>query len=557
MVDPVDEERRTIGDVGLLNAFLKIVPAHNVVHLSDDESQKITSTKAKDQLERLLQRIPDRKEPCQVVFYYGGHGKPRGFCMDDGLFRYRDIVELMETYLRKGDSAWFLVDCCYSGNFCTFLQQQEAETGHELKGSYCCIMSTTHDEEAGGDEWCLPGAFVSVMEGNVPSKDNTNKHVDGNGMTVHATIAEAISFMADRHALVKMDRMTAFISGPSISPHDSFPFAISASSDSTESPGKSLAKSIKKFLRGSSKSNESSLLPQIEPFDLNGGDMVFAKWRGGRPTNDSEVYLLPTWYRATVLNAIGENNVVRVQFEHPTPPITWEYDVDMNDITHELNFNYRYFNDTPSGIQRNQRRMAKCGKYVDYSVACSTRVYGLWADEDVLYEAIVISDRDIQWKGINKNHFEKRYSGIVGPYVLVEWIDDEEWTIVPLCHLFIPKDSLDTVPTATELRARAKIMTEQESILSRSPMECLLQSFHSAGKTLVPAESFPSSAHLSCFWAEDSEWYDAKPEKLHDDELNVLSSHLCYKERGAYCIVRWDEDGSKSCLPMKFVRRKR
>ena len=253
MVDPVDEERRTIGDVGLLNAFLKIVPACNVAHLSDDESSKITSTMAKDQLECLLQKIPDRNEPCQVVFYYGGHGKPRGFCMDDGLFRHRDVVELMETYLRKGDLAWFLVDCCYSGNFCNFLQQQEAETGHELKGSYCCIMSTTHDEEAGGDEWCLPGAFVSLMEGNIPSKYGTNNHTDGNDMHFHATIAEAISFMADRHALVKMDRMTASVCGSSINPHDSFPFMISSSSsDSKESPGNSLANSINKFLRGSS-----------------------------------------------------------------------------------------------------------------------------------------------------------------------------------------------------------------------------------------------------------------------------------------------------------------
>ena len=306
-------------------------------------------------------------------------------------------------------------------------------------------------------------------------------------------------------------------------------------------------------------SNKSVLVSQIEPSDLNEGDIVYAKWRGGRPTNDSKVYLFPTWYRATVLtDAIGENDLVRVKFEHPTPPIiAWEYEVDKKDITHELTFNYRYYNDTPSGIQRSQRRMANCGKYVDYSVPVGTRAYGLWADEDVLYEAIIISDRDIRWKGIDKNHFEKKFAGIVGPLVIVEWIDDDLWTIVPLCHLFIPRDSLDTVPTATELRARAKIMTEEESMISRSPMECLLQSFHSAGKTLVPAESVASSTRLLCFWAEDSEWYDAKPGKLHDDDLNILSSHLCYKESGAYCIVRWDEDGSKSCLPKKFVRRRR
>jgi len=555
MVDPVDEERRTIGDVGLLNAFLKLVPEANVVHLSDSESNKITSTVARQQLERLLQHIPGRSNPCQVVVYYGGHGKPKGFCMDDGLCRHRDLVELFETYLREGDSCWMLLDCCYSGNFCTFLQQRVSETGQALKGSYCCIMSTTHDEEAGGDDWCLPGAFVAAMEKRMSSQYNNVDSSENNEEWV-PTIAQAVSYMADQHALRKMDRMTAYISG--VRPDDPFPF-LTEDRNSSFSLGRTLATRLNPFLRGGSSSNHGheSLVPHLDIQDLSVGDAVYAKWRGGKPTRES-IYLMPTWHRATVIGIDeSKDRPVRLQFEHPTPFMTWECELESKDIAEELTFNYRYYNDTPTGIQRAQRRMAKCGKYLDYSVAVGTRVWGLWYDDDELYEGTILSDRDIPWKNLDKEHFEKKYPGIVGPYVIVEWTEEETWTIVPLCHLFIQEHPSDTVPTVAEMRERAMIATEEESALSATPMECLLRSFQSAGKTLRPAEEvLDGSTRLTCFWAEDSEWYAAKPGKLRDNDLNVLPSHLCYKERGDYCIVRWDEDGSQSCLPKNFIRRR-
>lgn len=551
MVDPIDEERKTIGDVGLLNSFLKLVPESNVVHLSDSETTKITTTIARQQLERLLHYIPERTDPCQVVVYYGGHGKLKGLCMDDGLCRHRDLVELMEAYLREGDSCWFLVDCCYSGNFCTFLQQRVAETGQDLKASYCCIMSTTHDEEAGGDDWCLPGAFVAAMEGRIPPRYND---VHENDVVWVPTIAQAISYIADQHAIIKMDRMTAYITGSSIDPNAPFPFMFE-DRDSTFSLGRRLGSS-NNYLRGGGSTNNESRVPRLESQDLSVGDVVYAKWCSGKPTQES-MYLMPTWYCATV-TAIDERNdkPLRVKFEYPTPPMTWEGEVSKEDVTGQLTFNYRYYNDTPSGIQRAQCRMAKCGKFLDYSIPVGTRVWGLWCDDPVLYEGTIMSDRDIPWNHLDKRHFEKKYPGIVGPYVIVEWCGEDKWTIVPLCHLFVQESPSETVPSVAEMRDRARIATEQESTLSHTPMECLMRSFWSAGKSLRPAEEVVGSSQLTCFWAEDSELYAAKPGQLSKDDLNVITSHLCYKESGEYCIVRWDEDGSQSCLPKTFVRRR-
>ena len=545
MIDPVDEERRTIGDVGLLHSFLKIVPDSNVVHLSDSHNRKITTTDARQQLERLLQMIQGREDPCQIVVYYGGHGKPKGFVMDDGLCRHQDTVTLMETYLREGDSCWFLVDCCFSGNFCTFLQQRVAETGQDLKASYCCIMSTTHDEEAGGDEWCLPGAFVAAMEGRIPPQ-----YSDGhdNGETWVPTLAQAVSYMADQHSIRKMDRMTAYISGNAIGPDDPFPFLIAdMDRGSAFARGRALAST---FLRGS---RNEPISPELQPQNLNVGDVVSAKWRGGKSTEVS-TYLLPTWYRATVTAIDESNGSGRFKFYHPTPPLTWECEVEKKDVIDELNFNYRYYNDTPSGIQRAQQRMAKCGKYIDYSIPVGTRVWGLWENDNVLYEAVIMSDRDPPWKKIDSRHFEKQYPSNVGAFVIVEWCEDEEWTIVPLAHLHIKEDPSEPIPSIKKMRDRARIAADQELMLSHTPMECLMRSFRSAGKILRPAQEEAGSSRLTCFWAEDSEWYAARPGELGPDDVGVLASHLCYKEAGEYCIVEWDEDGTKSCLPRKFVR---
>lgn len=562
MVDPVDEERRTIGDVGLLNAFLEYAPECNVLHLSDSKTTKITSTIARENLERLLGQIPERTEPCQVVVYYGGHGKPKGLCMDDGLCRYRDLVALMEAYLDTQDSCWFLVDCCYSGNACTFLQQRVVETGQHLKASYCCIMSTTHDEEADGDEWCLPGAFVAVMEGRVPRHYNDIES-NGNDSEWVPTIAQAVSFMADQHATTKMDRMTAYICGPCIHPDDPFPFVIGGN-DSAFSHGQRLVARSTPMLRGGGSDSHDAPPPRMEqePLqDLKVGDAVYAKWRGGKPTNDS-IHLLPTWYPATV-TAIDDDNAgsVRVKFEYETPKMTWdESDVKRGDITGILTFNYRYYNDTPSGIERAQCHMAKCGKYIDYSIPVGTRVKALWQDDDVLYDGTIMSDRDLPWKKMGKHYFEEKYPGTVGPYVIVEWTEEENWTIVPLCHVFVvPPQNGDSTPTVEEMRNHAKTTIEQESLLSHSPMECLMESLHSAGKTLVPAEQVVGgggTTRLIGFWAEDSEWYGGTPGSLNETDLNVLASHLRYKENGEYCIVCWNEDGSKSCLPASFVRRR-
>jgi len=558
MLDPIDNEREKIGDAGLLNAFLKIIPVNNVVHLSDSHSKKITTAVAKDELERMLQNIPGRDEPCQFVFYYGGHGKSKGFCMDDGLFLYADLVELMETYLRPGDSSWCLLDCCYSGNFCTFLQQRVDETGQDLKGSYCCIMSTTYDEEADGDDWCLPGSFVAVMEGRIPPKYNNNPSSEAVASDFPTTINQAVSFMADQHAIIKMDRMTAYTNGPFICPDDSFPFII-RDYDSTDSPRQSSPKRLNPFLRGGWTTSKQTLavVPHVIPADLHVGDEIYAKWHGGTPENDA-IYLLSTWYRATVVSEAKDDSV-RVKFACPIPPMIWESEVDKKDTTHELSFNYRYYNDTPSGIELAQRRMAKCRKYVDYSIPVGTRVHGLWADQDVLYEAEIISDRDIPWNKLARNHFQKKFSNMKGPYVLVEWTEDECWTIVPRSHVFVHGGSSDTIPAATEMRHQAKLAIQQEKMLVQTPMECLLRSFQSAGKSLIPAEKVADSSQLTCFCAEDSEWFDAEYDvldDLDDDDLEVLASHVCYKETGDYCIVRWDEDGSKSCLPKKFVRKR-
>jgi hypothetical protein len=528
--------RKQIGDVALCRCFRTLVPESQVVFVRDSEA---TVYNAQQQLERLLQGIQGRQ--CKVVVYFGGHGKPDGFCMvDNALYRHRDLVDLMETYLRKGDTCWFLIDCCYSGSFCKSLQQCAIET--ELIGSYCCLMSTTHDTQA-GPEWTLTESWIRAMKGEIRSN---YKDTDSNILTM----AQVVSFMSDQIARVKKDHMTAYICGDSFRPDEPFPFCIRdrdtlSRLDTTTSV---LRECIR--LRGGSKNT-----PRSPPQEWSIGDEMYAKWRGGRPTANSP-YLMPTWYLSTLI-AIYVNNSFRVNFQCPTTLLTWEGTVEGKDVIEELGLHYRYYEETPSCISRGHSYMAECGKYITYAVPVGTRVWALWNEEEVLYEGTIISDRDLSWREMGKKKFENEYPGTIGAFVLVRWVVDGKWSIIPLSHCFVKKNASDTVPSAIEMRQRARIAAGQESILPCIPMESLMASVRSAGKSVRPVEKFVDGTKLMCFWAGSSEWLPATPGVLDpDDDLDVLATHLHYKERGEYCVICWDEDKSQSCLPTKFVRRK-
>lgn len=541
--DEWSKGRKEIGDIALCRCFRMSVPESQIVFVRDSEA---TVYNTQQQLERLLQGI--QGGPCKVVVYFGGHGKPDGFCMaDDILCRHRDIVDLIETYLRKGDTCWFLIDCCYSGSFCTSLQQRVVETGGELKGSYCCLMTTTHDTQA-GPEWTLTESWIRAMRGMIPShyKDSKTSYV---GHQWVPTTAQVVSFISDEIARVKKDRMTTYICGDSFRPDESFPFIIKdkdtlsyLDTTSTSVFGRCIR------LRGGSHNK-----PRLPPHERSVGDEVYAKWRGGKPTAYSS-YLMPTWYLATVI-ALDVDCSFRVNFHCPTTSLTWEGTVDKDDVIEELCFHYRYYEESPSGIEKAQCYMAECGKYMTYALSVGTKVWALWDDHEVLYEGTIMSDRDLPWQEMEKTKFEEDYPGNVGAFVPVRWVVDEKWSIIPLGHCFAEDDSSDAVPSVAEMRQRARIAEEQESTVSYTPMELLMCSFRSAGKTLRPVEEVVDGAELMCFWAGSSEWLSAAPGELDPNDLGVLASHLHYKEGGDYCVIRW-EDGTQSCLPKKFLRRR-
>jgi hypothetical protein len=270
--------------------------------------------------------------------YFGGHGAPDGFCMvDDALCRHRDLVDLMETYLRKGDACWFLIDCCYSGSFCKSLQQLAIET--ELKGSYCCLMSTTHDTLA-GPEWTLTESWIRAMKGKIPSN---YKDVDGK----IPTMAQVVSFMSDQIARVKKDQMTTYICGDSFRPQEPFPFCIRNRNILSCLQTKTSVLRRCTRVRGGSKNNSRSL-----PREWSIGDEMYAKWRGGRPTANSP-YLMPTWYLSTVI-AISVDSRFRVNFHCPTTSLTWGGMVEGQDCIDELGCHYSIHEETPSCISTDE-----------------------------------------------------------------------------------------------------------------------------------------------------------------------------------------------------------
>jgi hypothetical protein len=87
------------------------------------------------------------------------------------------------------------------------------------------------------------------MEGDILSEYNAKNHIGVNDTNNDSTtIEQAISFMGDQHALVIMDRMTAYMCGASTSPSGPFPFILQEK-ESVAALGESLAKRLNPFLR--------------------------------------------------------------------------------------------------------------------------------------------------------------------------------------------------------------------------------------------------------------------------------------------------------------------
>jgi Caspase domain len=481
------------GDIALQQAFRRLTGT-NVVFVGDSDA---TTQHVRTQLHTFLQHMNEsrsdggqQQQPVTVMFYFGGHGEQGYFCMaadkherttiaessdNETVWYHKEIVATLESYLRKGDSVWMLVDCCYSGSFVDAFAEHRHNT---LQGSYCIVMSTHRDKTAGPD-WTLTETWIQAMEGQLPNVSGSFARDGTTGQVLRST-----SGSIRRN---KNNEMQTLLIGDGIHLDDPFPFRILHSSSST-------------CLQRTSSSNSLRRSPP------------------------SRCRCCWTAFRCCrIPSSAREGSFVR---------------------------------------QKAQCLFARNGQFRAYDVPAGTRLWAMWEDHTGLYQGKVLEDDHVPWeKMMSGSSLLDEYTGFMGPYVPVHWDIEKTWSIVPFSHCMFQNVANEAPPPFDRLRSQARLAARAE--LSRVTaellpmgiaMECMMRSFHSAGKTFMSANDVVGGTELLCWDREAKAWATATAETLNDCTVDVLATHLDHAEQGDYCIVKWTMTGHRSCLPKKHIR---
>lgn len=527
--------------------------------------EKATRTRVRSRFTTFLQNLTStptsgprrRRQPVTVVLYFGGHGMPGYFCLaagdndtnndededeedrcggddetscsavatqnnsdgihddDDGddindddeanVWYHSDIVKTLETFLTRGDHVWILADCCYSGSFVDVfaaddwngknITNNNNKNDDWRKASYCILMSTARDSIA-GSEWTLTETWIQAMEGKF---DPTTHHQLSNQPIT--TSAQVISAIRKRIQRDKGDEMQVLTVGDGIRLDDPFPFLI---------PGNNI---------DSSTEHEKALLCQ-----------------------------------ATTSTTVGWNH----------------FCCSKNKRQSRRNRQKRR---RRLYCQQAQCLMAKNGQFRSYTVPAGTTVWAVWEDHEVLYQGTVLEDHGVPWEEVIRSNddddgvsLRQAYAGPLGPFVPIWWNVEQTWSLVPLGQcVTLPMDAKDeSSPTVVaRVRKQAKLAARQElervTLLSLPsgmtiPLDAMLRSFYSAGKSLNDATAVVGSAELLCREVERKAWFPATAEVTAFVSMDILVRHLEYSEQGVYCIVRCKATGRRSCLPSTYIR---
>jgi len=530
-----DEERSIIGDRGLYYAFLRHLPHSQIVYVKNEEC---TRSNCHEQFRKLLEKS---QYGDLLLFYYGGHGLEEGLATIKGKWFYKDIVELVERHYR-GDKIWFLLDCCYSGSLSKHLPDSS-------RISYLSLASQVAHWAASDYYWSMVECMVTALL------------YDGSEAL---TIEDIIEYMADHHAVKKFDWFQATFHGkPIIQPKDPFPFTtwqgdvgVVSKTQKTHDKATELMGMAKFFasslLIGSTSLNvasSSKAMPQLEkltelpplPRDpqrwkrlvgLQPGDKVYGKWRG--PPQPGDPYLLPMYYEGTILKLDSSEDEVEVELRHKD--LCWSTWLQRG--THLLPA-YCFFSHEHNLCKKAHVRLAKdYSRYADASIPVNTRVWGMW--ENKVYAARIMEEPP--WKTILKKPKFLRRHDCQGPFVWVEWEDEDEWDFLPRSHVLVQKKKPSVEDFTTQPESASTFITAEDA---------LIRSMKSMGR--VYDNSGKETEEVICWW--NGSWRKAT-KKNSLPPLHVMIDHLDFDANGVYCCIQWENDKSYTMVPEILLKAK-
>lgn len=496
------ENRELQGDIAVHREYINAgVPLEQTAFVKDDDT---TTENCREQFITLLTKT---RLSTTLVFYYGRHGIASGFKTQGSIWRYNEVISLIESHFR-GDRVLLLLDCCASGNCCEWVASP-----HSVSKDYAFLCSAPPHVEATdeGEEWVLNNCWIQCMRRN-------------NGTI---SLSQAMDIIVDRTALVFGDQFFCFVT-PGVNCNESnwMPRRTSIPED-TPSEWQSLIENIP---------DEGKVSPDWET-----GDYVFYKHKGGLSSSLRPCYVPPCWLLGRILES-NDDGRLKLTVKYPIHEVAWEVEESRDRLMNDFAMAQMWM--VPDGFIEAQVALAKGFKFFDFSVPPSTRVE-LSSGEGESLKGEVADWRNFDWEAWGKTDALKRLAAF-GPCILVK-IDNADVPLLVATHDL--KGQL----------SRSTSFDFPESVFQGDPQrwerKALRASIESSGKIVVDAKTM-IGRRLSAFWPEDEVWYDADPLSPETVSLDILASHVQFTLKGEYCPLAY-EDGDFALSPTHYVRKAR
>jgi len=504
------ENRVEQGDIALFNEYLALgVPPSQLCFVKDN--QECTNTNCQNRLEQFLRTT---RPQSTLVFYYGGHGQSTAFGTRMAPWTYQQVCKTIDDQF-QGERVLFLLDCCASGNLARWL----GPPFHVTK-EYISIANSPPFVRASfteGDEWVLSNSFLRGMRSN------------GNGIV---RLEQVMDFLTDRTALVLRDQATIFVGdGVDCTRTDWIP----RRRQQQDVPSDSIEWS---------RLNENIPKEAIVSSRWGIGNCVFYKHPGGVCEPNSR-YLPPGWYNAKIAGEtyLDDGCAVDLLVECTVTGVKWTVKVPRNQLMNDSYMGQMWM--IPGGCEDTLEQLARNFKYLDFSIPSDTIVSVVDSDGGLR------SGRVLDWRYFD---FERYLDSggcsrdpPYGAHVAIEWCDDDETaTLIPAYNISFP--TFDLPPFSPSIDD----VNGMEEMWSRKAM---LMSIESSGKVVCNANEMMGSK-FEAFWPGNEEWYDVEPLDPDTVSLKILSSHIQFIPKGAYCPL-WYEDGERHLSPAVYVKLRR
>jgi hypothetical protein len=590
------EQRKELGDIGLarcLSHHCKL-PKEHLLELYDERA---TRSRILYSLEQLLNvRNQNPTDDDVLLLYYGGHGKRQHACtftrsiVDDKIqkepwLRYDEIIDLLETHF-VGGTVWVVVDCCHSGGFGEAVMQRHHNSNTSLNVSYGCIMSVPPGDEA-GMEWAMTECFIKAFKGELrysesdcspyylSTKKGKHRITDESVLEdSHDTLKiqqllypsweQVIEYLADEMGRIKGDQLTTLFYGEKMCNETYLkrPCLFGEIYDSAiEDSGVETNHLLGSIPR------DSSWMGMFVQNEYSINDEVYVKLTGSisKANNGwSEGRGIYTralgWLRGRIISM--DDNMASIRIYDIITEDSWTAIISIDKQSKVMSGLPFGFHLEPQSCVAAVTHFAKQLCYLDTSLNPFTRLRILWSD-DKFYTGRVMSLGEVDWDHLK----EHKDLTATGPYVPVQWEEEDTVSIVPLERCVVIDKTRESL-NEQELLAIHKSQEKKTRKVAKSiktPMDAMLASLSSSGKKLHP-KKLPVIDGLDLdeqeyneYEAYDSESKEFLPVQLLNEcitklPLEVIAAHMCYPQSGNFSVVFWEDDSVLSLVPSNFIR---